>query len=87
MLNENLISDEIRAKYVRDPRIPHPAELAVSERAGAVTLRGTDATPTSATRRLRSPRPCAASATCMTNLCRPARSLGGCETQEPRYRR
>ena len=45
MLNENLISDEIRAKYVRDPRIPHPAELAVSERAGAVTLRGTVDTP------------------------------------------
>jgi BON domain len=45
MLNENLISDEIRAKYVRDPRIPHPAEVAVSERAGAVTLRGTVGTP------------------------------------------
>jgi osmotically-inducible protein OsmY len=45
MLNENLISDEIRAKYVRDPRIPHPGEVAVSERAGAVTLRGTVATP------------------------------------------
>ena len=45
MLNENLISDEIRAKYVRDPRIPHPGEVAVSERAGGVTLRGTVATP------------------------------------------
>ena len=45
MLNENPISDEIRAKYVRDPRIPHPGEVAVSERAGAVTLRGTVATP------------------------------------------
>jgi osmotically-inducible protein OsmY len=45
MLNENLISDEIRAQYGRDPRIPHPREVAVSERAGAVTLRGTVTTP------------------------------------------
>jgi osmotically-inducible protein OsmY len=45
MLNQNLIGDEIRAKYVRDPRIPHPGEVAVSERAGAVTLRGTVTTP------------------------------------------
>jgi hyperosmotically inducible protein len=45
MLNENLISDEIQANYARDPRIPHPGEVAVSERAGAVTLRGTVATP------------------------------------------
>jgi osmotically-inducible protein OsmY len=45
MLNQNLISDEIRARYVRDPRIPHPAEVAVSERAGAVTLRGTGGKP------------------------------------------
>jgi hyperosmotically inducible protein len=45
MLNENLISHEIRAKYDRDPRIPHPGQVAVLERAGAVTLRGTVATP------------------------------------------
>ena len=45
MLNQNLISDEIRARYVRDPRIPHPGEVAVSERAGAVTLRGTVGKP------------------------------------------
>jgi osmotically-inducible protein OsmY len=45
MLNENLISDEIRANYGRDPRLPHPGEVAVSERAGAVTLRGTVGTP------------------------------------------
>jgi osmotically-inducible protein OsmY len=45
MLNENLISDEIQANYAHDPRIPHPGEVAVSERAGAVTLRGTVATP------------------------------------------
>jgi osmotically-inducible protein OsmY len=36
---------EIRAEYVRDPRIPRPGEIAVSERAGAVTIRGTVATP------------------------------------------
>jgi len=45
MVNQNPIGDEIRAKYVRDPRIPHPGGLAVSERAGAVTLRGTVDTP------------------------------------------
>ena len=45
MLNGNLISHEIRANYGRDPRIPHPGEVAVSERAGAVTLRGTVGTP------------------------------------------
>ncbi len=37
MINKNLIGDEVRAKHVRDPRIPHPGEVAVSERAGAVT--------------------------------------------------
>ncbi len=45
MPNQTLIGDEIRAQYVRDPRIPHPGEVAVSERAGAVTLRGTVTTP------------------------------------------
>ena len=31
----------LRARYARDRRIHHPAQLAVSERAGTVTLRGT----------------------------------------------
>ena len=34
------IIDEIRARLERHPRVPHPAEVAVSEREGAVTLRG-----------------------------------------------
>lgn len=40
MSNDSLISDEIRARYVRDSRISNPAEVAVSEREGTVTLRG-----------------------------------------------
>ena len=35
-----VISEEIRARYAQDPRIPHPAEVAVSELNGTVTLRG-----------------------------------------------
>jgi osmotically-inducible protein OsmY len=35
------VVDAIRARYARDRRIHHPAQLAVSERAGTVTLRGT----------------------------------------------
>ena len=34
------ITEEIRATLERDDRIPHPAEVAVSERHGTVTLRG-----------------------------------------------
>jgi osmotically-inducible protein OsmY len=41
MINENTITDEIRAGYARDPRLPHPAEVAVSERNSTVMLRGT----------------------------------------------
>jgi osmotically-inducible protein OsmY len=40
MRNEQVI-DEIRDRYLRDPRIQHPAEVAVTEKAGTVTLRGT----------------------------------------------
>ena len=40
MSNENLITDEIRATLERDDRVPHPAEVAVSERHGTVTLCG-----------------------------------------------
>ena len=39
------VTDEIRARYGRDSRLSHPAELAVSERAGTVTLRGTVRSP------------------------------------------
>jgi osmotically-inducible protein OsmY len=45
MSNENLITDQIRATLERDDRVPHPAEVAVSERHGTVTLRGSVATP------------------------------------------
>jgi len=45
MSNENLITDEIRATLERDDRIPHPAEVAVSERHGTVILRGSVGTP------------------------------------------
>jgi osmotically-inducible protein OsmY len=41
MSNDQVIVDEIRATLAGDPRIHNPAELAVSERAGTVTLRGT----------------------------------------------
>ena len=34
------IVDEIRARLERDERLPHPAEIAVSEQEGTVTLRG-----------------------------------------------
>lgn len=40
-MSEHRISDEIRACYERDGRIPHPAGIAVAERNGQVTLRGT----------------------------------------------
>jgi osmotically-inducible protein OsmY len=45
MSNDNLITDEIRATLARDDRIPHPAEVAISERDGTVTLRGSVGTP------------------------------------------
>jgi osmotically-inducible protein OsmY len=40
MSDENLITNEIRARLERDDRVPHPAEVAVSQRHGAVILRG-----------------------------------------------
>jgi osmotically-inducible protein OsmY len=45
MSNDDVIVDEIRAALEEDPRLPHPAEVAVSEQAGTVTLRGTVASP------------------------------------------
>jgi osmotically-inducible protein OsmY len=38
---DTLVTDEIRARYGRDPRLSHPTEVAVSEKSGTVTLRGT----------------------------------------------
>ena len=40
MPNEMIIVDEIRRQLGEDPRVPHPAEVAISERHGTVTLRG-----------------------------------------------
>jgi osmotically-inducible protein OsmY len=39
-MSNDEIADAVRAKIERDPRIEHPREVAVSERAGTVTLRG-----------------------------------------------
>jgi osmotically-inducible protein OsmY len=41
MTSDNTIVEAIRAAYHRDDRIPHPAEIAVAEHRGTVTLRGT----------------------------------------------
>lgn len=41
MYGDKVITEEARATLERDSRIPHPAEIAVSSRAGTVTLRGT----------------------------------------------
>src|SRR6201989_3044812 len=41
MSHRNVIIEEIRAAPERDPRIAHAAEVAVAERHGQVTLRGT----------------------------------------------
>jgi osmotically-inducible protein OsmY len=45
MSNDDVIVDEIRAALEQEARLPHAAEVAVSERAGTVTLRGTVASP------------------------------------------
>ena len=45
MTDQNVITDQIRAKYADDPRIPHPVEVALAERAGTVTLRGSVGSP------------------------------------------
>ena len=41
MSNRNIIIEETREALERDPRIAHAAEVAVAEREGRVTLRGT----------------------------------------------
>jgi osmotically-inducible protein OsmY len=38
---DSQVIDNVRARYEREPRLDHPAVLAISERAGTVTLRGT----------------------------------------------
>jgi osmotically-inducible protein OsmY len=40
-MSDNQVIETVRSRYERDPRLDHPGELAVSERAGTVTLRGT----------------------------------------------
>ncbi|HUO70996.1 MAG TPA: BON domain-containing protein [Solirubrobacteraceae bacterium] len=45
MTSNNTIIEEIRAAYARDDRIPHPAEIAVGEHGGTVTLRGSLGSP------------------------------------------
>ena len=39
------ITERIRARFERDNHIPHPAAIALDERAGTVTLRGTVTSP------------------------------------------
>ena len=39
------ITEDIRTRYDRDPRIPHPSEFAIAERDGVVTLRGSAGSP------------------------------------------
>ena len=41
MNDDKAITEQTRVTLERDSRIPNPAEIAVSSRAGAVTLRGT----------------------------------------------
>ena len=45
MSNDHVIVDEIRVALEQDSRLPHPTEVAVSEQAGTVTLRGSVASP------------------------------------------
>jgi osmotically-inducible protein OsmY len=40
MANDKAIIEGVRAALARDQRLPHPAEVAVSEQEGTVTLRG-----------------------------------------------
>jgi osmotically-inducible protein OsmY len=40
-MSDNQVIEAVRARYEREPRLDHPGELAISERAGTVTLRGT----------------------------------------------
>jgi osmotically-inducible protein OsmY len=40
-MTDTPVVDVIRERYARDARVQYPAQVAVSERAGTVTLRGT----------------------------------------------
>lgn len=40
MSSDEVIINDVRSRLERDPRIPHPMEVAVSARTGTVTLRG-----------------------------------------------
>lgn len=44
-MSDTQVVDVIRDRYARDPRIHRPVQVAVSERAGTVTLRGTLRSP------------------------------------------
>ena len=50
MSNNKIIIAEVRAALNRDPGVVHPKEVAVSERAGTVTLRGSVGSSTSCCR-------------------------------------
>ncbi|MGZ4185583.1 MAG: BON domain-containing protein [Solirubrobacteraceae bacterium] len=45
MSGEQTITQRIRARFERDEHVPHPSAIALGERAGTVTLRGTLTTP------------------------------------------
>lgn len=45
MGNDHVITERIRAALEREPRIAHASEIAVAERQGMVTLRGTVSSP------------------------------------------
>lgn len=45
MSDNSFISEEIRATLERDQRIPHPAEVAITEQRGPVLLRGSVGSP------------------------------------------
>ena len=45
MSDNGFISGEIRATLERDQRLPHPAEVAITEQSGTVVLRGSVGSP------------------------------------------
>lgn len=45
MSDNSFITEEIRATLERDQRVPHPAEVAITERHGTVVLRGSVGSP------------------------------------------
>jgi osmotically-inducible protein OsmY len=67
MSYENAVVAEICDELERNPLIAHPVEVAVSERHGTVTLRGTVRSLEQRRRRSTSPSPCAASTSSRTS--------------------